>query len=77
MIAQTVSMNPAGVTYEAKQDNVGALVALHNKRRCLVVKYRDGKFAYVCGQFSTMKAAEKRAAYLNENHTRAFPRVEG
>ena len=52
-------------TYEAKQDNVGALVPLQNRRRCVVVKYRDGKFAYVCGTFSTLQAAEKRAAYLN------------
>jgi len=65
MIAQTQSMNPINVTYEAKQDNVGAFVPLQNKRRFLVVKYRDGKFAYVCGQFATMKAAEKRAEYLN------------
>ncbi len=35
-------------TYEAKQDNVGALVPLQNRRRCVVVKYRDGKFAYMC-----------------------------
>ncbi len=64
-IAQTPSMSAEGVTYEAKQDNVGAFVPLQNKRRCLVVKYRHGKFAYVYGAFSTMRAAEKRAAHLN------------
>ena len=54
------------ITYEAKEDNVGALVPLHHKRRCLVVKYRDGHYAYICGAFTTMKSAEKRAAYLNQ-----------
>jgi hypothetical protein len=56
-------------TYKAMHDVVGQFVPLHNKRRFIVVKYRDGKFAYVCGMFASMAAAEKRAAYLNANHT--------
>ena len=48
---------PKVVTYEAKQDNVGAIVPLHHKRRCLVVRYIDGTFGWVCGAFSGMPAA--------------------
>ena len=55
----------AVITYEAKEDNRGSLVPLHHKRQCLVVKYRNGSYAYICGAFTTMKAAEKRAAELN------------
>ena len=60
------------ITYEAKHDQVGALVPLQNRRRFLVVKYHDGKFVYVCGAFSSAKSADARAAYLNANHHRAF-----
>jgi hypothetical protein len=73
-----IPMTQTTFTYEAKHDTVGAFVPLQNRRRHLVVKYRDGKFAFVCGAFSTPAAAAKRAAYLNEHHLSAFlPRVEG
>jgi hypothetical protein len=57
---------PYAITYEAKRDFVGSLVPISAKRQYLVVKYRGGSYAYVCGAFSTMKAAEKRAAALNQ-----------
>jgi hypothetical protein len=60
----TASVGTAGITYEAKKDKVGALVPLNHKRRCLVIKYRHGNYAYICGTFSTMRAAEKRAREL-------------
>jgi hypothetical protein len=56
---------PTSTTYEAKVDNVGAFIPLHQRRRALVIKYHRGKFAYVCGRFSTLQAAAKRAAELN------------
>lgn len=58
-------------TYEAKIDNVGAFVPLQNRRRCLVIKYHDGKFAYVCGVFGGLAAAQRRADYLNAHHASA------
>lgn len=70
-IEQTASMVTSGVTYEAKQDNVGALVPLHHKRRYLVIKYRDGKYCYIVGMFSSMHAAEARARILNRPHLSA------
>jgi hypothetical protein len=54
------------ITYEAKEDKIGALVSPKAKRRCLVLRYSDGHFCWVCGAFSTMAAAEKRAAELNK-----------
>lgn len=59
------------ITYEARQDNVGAMVPAKAVRRCLVLKYRNGQFAYVCGAFATMKGAEKRAAELNKSEAAA------
>lgn len=59
-------------TYIAKHDIVGAFVPLQNRRRHLVIKYRDGKFAFVCGAFSTQEAAAKRAEYLNQHHLSAL-----
>jgi len=71
-------MTQATFTYEAKHDTIGAFVPLQNRRRHLVVKYRDGKFAFICAAFSTPAAAQKRAAYLNANHLSCFlPRGEG
>ena len=54
------------LTYVAKHDPIGAFVPLQNRRRYIVIRYMDGKFCWVCGAFSSMSAAEKRAAYLNE-----------
>jgi hypothetical protein len=55
------------VTYTAIEDTAGALVSVRAKRRCLVLRFFNGEFAWVCGMFGTMAAAEKRAAELNRN----------
>lgn len=55
------------ISYSAVLDSTGAFIPLRNRRRYIVIKYRDGKFAYVCGAFGTLEAARKRAAELNAN----------
>lgn len=51
--------------YRAVEDIVGAFVPTTAKRRCIVIRYVNGKFGWVCGAFSKMPVAEKRAAELN------------
>ncbi len=53
------------ITYEAKLDLSGALVPIKAKCKALVLRFVDGEFAYVCGAFSTLDAAKKRASQLN------------
>lgn len=59
------------VTYTAIEDNRGAYVPRTNKRRCLVLRFVNGKFAWVCGSFGTLAAAHKRAVELNLNAERS------
>jgi hypothetical protein len=59
------------VTYTAIDDFRGAYVPTTNKRRFLVLRFVNGKFAWVCGAFSSIAAAEKRAAELNLNAERS------
>lgn len=59
------------VTYTAIEDNRGFYVPVSNKRRCLVLRFVNGEFAWVCGSFGTLAAAHKRAAELNRTAERS------
>lgn len=53
------------ITYEAYHDRFSTYTSASAKRRYLVLRFAGNQFCYVCGLFSSMQAAKKRAAELN------------
>jgi hypothetical protein len=57
--------------YKAFNDTASQYVSAKAKRRCVVVKYHNGKYCYLVGMFSSMAAAQKRADELNKDEAGA------
>ncbi len=53
------------VTYRAFHDVNNEYTTSKASRKCLVLRYVDAQFAWVCGIFATMPAACKRADEMN------------
>jgi hypothetical protein len=58
------------IEYRAVRDDIGQYVSTRARRRCLVIYFRNGRYQWICGTFSTLPAAEKRAAALNNTNER-------
>lgn len=67
-----ISPTSRKIEYRALMDAFGQYVPRQNKRRALVIRFVDGKSGYICGAFTTLPSAQKRADELNRSAAALF-----